>query len=230
QLILRDGGKISTEAFKNKDFQVKGGNIYIKTEFLIAFPATPPDGSDILTRAPTGQGGDITIKALSDTLSIVGDIQERSATDDNERNDIDASGRINGEVDIDPIENFDEREPNSLPTEPGNDQLYQRCQPGNSTGSRFINTGRGGLPPRPGEISSNSHWEDLRRPSARGRYRSRTALVKPPVKPPTTRKRKRIIEAQGLMIDADGNIFLTANPTTVTPDGSWRLSGKCGEM
>ncbi len=231
QLILRDGGKISAEAFENPiNDGNNGGDIEINTEFLIAFPATPPDGSDILTRAPTGQGGDITIKALSDTLSIVGDIQERSATDDNERNDIDASGRTDGEVDIDPLENFDEREPNSLPTEPGNNQLYQRCQPGNSTGSRLINTGRGGIPPRPGEISSNSHWEDLRRPSARGRYRSRTALVKPPVKPPTTRKRKRIIEAQGIMIDAEGNIFLTANPTTtVTPDGSWRLSGKCGQ-
>ncbi|NEO40287.1 MAG: hypothetical protein F6J90_29665 [Moorea sp. SIOASIH] len=93
----------------------------------------------------------------------------------------------------------------------------------------MINTGRGGLPPRPGEISSNTIWEDIRRPTPRGRYRSRTAFAKPPVKPPTTPKPKRIIEAQGLMIDADGNIFLTANPTTVTPDGSWRLSGKCGQ-
>ncbi|NEP52536.1 MAG: hypothetical protein F6K65_28550, partial [Moorea sp. SIO3C2] len=92
-------------------------------------------------------------------------------------------------------------------------------------------TGRGGIPPRPGEISSNSPWEDIRRPTTRGRYRSRTAFAKPPLKPPTTPKPKRIIEAQGIMIDADGNIFLTANPTTtVTPDGSWRLSGKCGEM
>ncbi|WP_293054713.1 MULTISPECIES: filamentous hemagglutinin N-terminal domain-containing protein [unclassified Moorena] len=227
QLILRDGGKISTEAFKNKDFQVKGGNIYIKTEFLIAFPATPPDGSDILTRAPTGQGGDITIEAFT----IFGDIKERKAFPDDEKNDIDASGSIeSGDVTFKINSEFVEREPNSLPTEPGNDQLYQRCQPGNSTGSRLINTGRGGLPPRPGEISSNSNWEDIRRPTARGRYRSRTALVKPPVKPPTTPKPKRIIEAQGLMIDAEGNIFLTANPTTVTPDGSWRLSGKCGEM
>ncbi|WP_293120350.1 filamentous hemagglutinin N-terminal domain-containing protein [Moorena sp. SIO4G3] len=227
QLILRDGGKISAEAFKNKDLQnLRGGDIEINTEFLIAFPATPPDGSDILTKAPTGQGGDITINALS----ILGDIKERKAFPDDEKNDIDASGRDDGNVTFniryDPLE----REPNSLPTEAGNAEFYQRCQPGNSTSSRLINTGRGGLPPRPGEISSNSHWEDIRRPSARGRYRSRTAFVNSPVKPPTTPKRKRIIEAQGIMIDADGNIFLTANPTTVTPDGSWRLSGKCGEM
>ncbi|AOW99271.1 hypothetical protein BJP34_07200 [Moorena producens PAL-8-15-08-1] len=226
QLILRDRGKISAEAFKNQNsLEVNGGNIDIDTEYLIAFPATLPDGSDILTKAPMGKGGDITIKARS----IFGDIEERQAIPGNGTNDIDATGRINGLVNIDTIDNFDEREPNSLPTEPGNDQLYQRCQPGNSTGSRLINTGRGGLPPRPGEISSNSHWEDIRRPSTRGRYRSRTAFVNPPVKPPTTPKRKRIIEAQGIMIDADGNIFLTANPTTVTPDGSWRLSGKCGQ-
>ncbi|NEP51081.1 MAG: filamentous hemagglutinin N-terminal domain-containing protein, partial [Moorea sp. SIO3C2] len=205
QLILRDRGKISAEAFENKNsLSFNGGNIEIDTEFLIVFPATLPDGSDILTRAPTGQGGDITIKALNDTLSIVGDIEERPAIPDNERNDIDASGLTDGDVDIDTIDNFDEREPNSLPTEAGKAELYQRCQPGNSTGSRFINTGRGGIPPRPGEISSNTLWEDIRRPTTRGRYRSRTAFANPPVKPPTTPKPKRIIEAQGIMIDADG--------------------------
>ncbi|WP_424097587.1 filamentous hemagglutinin N-terminal domain-containing protein [Moorena producens] len=204
-----------------------GGNITINNNpFLIAFPPTSANGSDIIAKAGEGQGGEITINAFS----IFGDIQERPAIDGNRTNDIDATGGTDGEVNIKTSNDFLEREPNSLPTEPGNDQLYQRCQPGNSTGSRLINTGRGGLPPRPGEISSNSHWEDIRRPSARGRYRSRTAFVNPPVKPPTTPKRKRIIEAQGIMIDADGNIFLTANPTTVTPDGSWRLSGKCGEM
>ncbi|WP_293094051.1 filamentous hemagglutinin N-terminal domain-containing protein [Moorena sp. SIO3I6] len=225
QLILRGTGKISAEAFKNQNFpQVKGGNIDIETELLIAFPPTPPDGSDILTKAPTGQGGDITI----DAFTILGDIEERPATDGNSTNDLDATGSINGNVTLNITNDFLEREPNSLPTEPGKAQFYQRCQPGNSSGSRFINTGRGGIPPRPGEISSNTLWEDIRRPTARGRYRSRTALVKPPVKPPTTPKPKRIIEAQGLMIDADGNIFLTAYPTTVTPDGSWRLSGECG--
>ncbi|OLT59424.1 two-partner secretion domain-containing protein [Moorena bouillonii] len=204
-----------------------GGNITINNNpFLIAFPATSPNGSDIIAKAPMGQGGNIIINAFS----IFGDIQERPALPDNGTNDIDATGSTDGDVSLNTTNDFLEREPNSLPTEPGNDQLYQRCQPGNSTGSRLINTGRGGLPPRPGEISSNSPWEDLRRPSARGRYRSRTAFVNPPIKPPTTPKRKRIIEAQGIMIDAEGNIFLTANPTTtVTPDGSWRLSGKCGQ-
>ncbi|NES86304.1 MAG: hypothetical protein F6K10_35810, partial [Moorea sp. SIO2B7] len=44
---------------------------------------------------------------------------------------------------------------------------------------------------------------------------------------PSTPKPKRIIEAQGLMIDADGNIFLTAYPTTVTPDGFRQVSRSC---
>ncbi|NEP27498.1 hypothetical protein, partial [Moorena sp. SIO3I6] len=234
---IKNESLISAEALSdpNKGNIINGGNITIDNNrnhnpnddpLLIAFPATGANGSDIIAKAPMGQGGEITINAFS----IFGDIQERPAIDGNRTNDIDATGGTDGEVNINTSNDFLEREPNSLPTEAGNAELYQRCQPGNSTGSRFINTGRGGLPPRPGEISSNSHWEDLRRPSARGRYRSRTAFVNSPVKPPTTPKPKRIIEAQGIMIDADGNIFLTANPTTVIPDGSWRLSGKCGEM
>ncbi|NEQ85792.1 MAG: S-layer family protein, partial [Moorea sp. SIO2I5] len=228
---IKNESLISAEALSDAN----GGNITIDNNrndnpndnpLLIAFPATSGNGSDIIAKAPMGQGGNIIINAFS----IFGDIEERPAIPGNGTNDIDATGSTDGDVSLNTTNDFLEREPNSLPTEPGNAELYQRCQPGYSTASRLINTGRGGIPPRPGEISSNSHWEDLRRPSARGRYRSRTAFVKPPVKPPTTPKPKRIIEAQGIMIDADGNIFLTANPTTVTPNGSWRLSGKCGEM
>ncbi|NEO40289.1 MAG: filamentous hemagglutinin N-terminal domain-containing protein [Moorea sp. SIOASIH] len=95
QLILRDRGKISAEAFENENsLPFNGGNIDIETEFLIAFPPTPPDGSDILTKAPTGQGGDIII----DAFSIFGDIEERQAIPGNRTNDIDATGIINGNV------------------------------------------------------------------------------------------------------------------------------------
>ncbi|NEP27058.1 LamG-like jellyroll fold domain-containing protein, partial [Moorena sp. SIO3I6] len=204
--------------------EATGGNITINNNpFLIVFPPTSSNGSDIIANAPMGQGGNITINAFS----IFGDIEERKAIPGNRTNDIDASGTTDGVVNINTENDFLEREPNSLPTDPAQPQFDQRCQPSNSTGSRFINTGRGGLPPRPGEISSNTLWEDIRHPTTRGRYRSRTALVKPPVKPPTTPKPKRIIEAQGLMIDADGNIFLTAYPTTVTPDGFRQVPGSC---
>ncbi|NEO95370.1 MAG: hypothetical protein F6K56_36365, partial [Moorea sp. SIO3G5] len=204
--------------------EATGGNITINNNpFLIVFPPTSSNGSDIIANAPMGQGGNITINAFS----IFGDIEERKAIPDNRTNDIDASGTTDGVVNINTENDFLEREPNSLPTDPAQPQFDQRCQPSNSTGSRFINTGRGGIPPRPGEISSNSPWEDIRRPTTRGRYRSRTALVKPPVQPPTTPKPKRIIEAQGIMIDAEGNIFLTAYPTTVTPDGFRQVPGSC---
>ncbi|WP_081431039.1 two-partner secretion domain-containing protein [Moorena bouillonii] len=217
---LKNESLISAQASE----QATGGNITIDNNpFLIAFPPTDSNGSDIIANAPMGQGGNITINAFS----IFG-IEERKAIPGNRTNDIDASGATDsGEVNIQTENDFLEREPNSLPTDPGQAQFDQRCQPSNSTSSSFINTGRGGIPPRPGEISSNSNWEDIRRPTTRGRYRSRTALVKPPVKPPTTPKPKRIIEAQGIMIDADGNIFLTAYPTTVTPDGFRQVSGSC---
>ena len=225
---LKNESLISAKAL----LEANGGNITINENrndnpndnpFLIAFPATGLNGSDIIANAPKGQGGKITINALS----IFG-IEERPAIDGNRTNDIDASGGTDsGEVTINTSNDFLEREPNSLPTEPGKAQFDQRCQPGNSTGARLINTGRGGLPPRPGELSNNTLWEDIRRPTPRGRYRSRTALVKPPLKSPTTPKPKRIIEAQGIMIDADGNIFLTAYPTTVTPDGFPQVPGSC---
>ncbi|NEQ15795.1 MAG: hypothetical protein F6K44_19055, partial [Moorea sp. SIO3E2] len=218
---LKNESLISAQALSG----ATGGNIRInKNPFLIAFPPTGPNGSDIIAKSDEGKGGEITINAFS----IFGDIEERRAIDGNRTNDIDASGGTDsGEVDINTIDDFLEREPNSLPTDPAQPQFDQRCQPSNSTGSSLINTGRGGIPPRPGQISSNSNWEDIRRPTPRGRYRSRTALVKPPVQPPTTPKPKRIIEAQGLMIDAEGNIFLTAYPTTVTPDGFRQVSRSC---
>ncbi|NEO37071.1 MAG: filamentous hemagglutinin N-terminal domain-containing protein [Moorea sp. SIOASIH] len=223
---LKNESLISAEALSSEATggNITGGNITINNNpFLIVFPPTGSNGSDIIARAPEGQGGNITINAFS----IFGDIEERKAIPDNGTNDIDASGTTDGVVNINTENDFLEREPNSLPTDPAQPQFDQRCQPSNSTGSRFINTGRGGIPPRPGEISSNSPWEDIRRPTTRGRYRSRTALVKPPVQPPTTPKPKRIIEAQGIMIDAEGNIFLTAYPTTVTPDGFRQVPGSC---
>ncbi|NET68747.1 MAG: filamentous hemagglutinin N-terminal domain-containing protein [Moorea sp. SIO1G6] len=217
---LKNKSLISAKASE----QANGGNITIDNNpFLIAFPPTGDNGSDIIANAPMGQGGNIRINAFS----IFGDIEERKAIPGNGTNDIDASGQTDGVVDINTIDDFLEREPNSLPTDPAQPQFDQRCQPSNSTGSSLINTGRGGIPPRPGQISSNSNWEDIRRPTPRGRYRSRTALVKPPVQPPTTPKPKRIIEAQGIMIDANGNIFLTAYPTTVTPDGFRQVPGSC---
>ncbi|WP_081431834.1 LamG-like jellyroll fold domain-containing protein [Moorena sp. SIO3A5] len=216
---LKNESLISAQAL-----EANGGNITIDNNpFLIAFPPTGDNGSDIIANAPMGQGGNIRINAFS----IFGDIEERKAIPGNGTNDIDASGQTDGVVTINTIDDFLEREPNSLPTDPAQPQFDQRCQPSNSTGSSLINTGRGGIPPRPGQISSNSNWEDIRRPTPRGRYRSRTALVKPPVQPPTTPKPKRIIEAQGIMIDAEGNIFLTAYPTTVTPDGFRQVSRSC---
>ena len=222
---LKNESLISAQAL-----EANGGNITINNNpLLIAFPATGSKGSDIIATAPKGQGGKITINAFSIFGIEEGKaIDENGTIDENRINDIDATGGTDsGEVTINTTNDFLEREPNSLPTEPGKAQFDQRCQPGNSTGSSFVNTGRGGIPPRPGEISSNSNWEDIRRPTTRGRYRSRTALVKPPAEPPTTPKPKRIIEAQGLMIDADGNIFLTAYPTTVTPDGFRQVPGSC---
>ncbi|HBL14890.1 MAG TPA: hypothetical protein DD379_26565, partial [Cyanobacteria bacterium UBA11162] len=45
--------------------------------------------------------------------------------------------------------------------------------------------------------------------------------------PITNNQPRRIIEAQGWYKDRNGNVILTAEPTTVTPHGTWLSSVNC---
>lgn len=187
-LLLRHGSNISTTAGTTRAGG-DGGNIIINTPFLVAVPT---EDSNIRANAFTGRGGNIQITAQG----IFG-IEFRST--ETPFSDITASSQfgINGTVvlntpDIDPTQGI-----SNLPTEPSRPELLEGCQPGGSGTSRFIRTGRGGLPMSPDErLSSMDSLDDLPLPSQR-----RVAV---------SQRATAIVEAQSLLINDRGEIQLVA--------------------
>ena len=206
--------------------EANGGNITINSEFLIVLPPQGTNGSDIIASAEQGDGGRIIITGQG----IFG-IQERPAIPGNQTNDIDASSQFGkpGEVDlnfaIDPAKGLIELPIDIVDVA----SLVQNNLCRASFGSSFIVTGRGGLPSPPNEpLNVDTAWEDWRidsetepiDPIQSNRVSSNNQLI-------TNNQPRRIIEAQGWYKDANGNIILTAEPTTVTPHGSWLSSANC---
>lgn len=111
--------------------------------------------------------------------------------------------------------------------------LDQSC----STKSEFFVTGRGGLPPAPGEVlRSDPALVDLGPPALtremhRGSQRpirghsikhySSSASSNPTSSPPAT------IEAQGWMANSQGEVVLTVQASNVTPRSPWITSASC---
>lgn len=149
-LRLENESLISATAFGNSN----GGNIFIDPLFLLAFPSTTPNGSDIIAKAQTGSGGRIFIN----TKGIFG-ISKRLAIPDNQSNDIDASSQFgsSGIVQINTIINPNQGlieipvtvvDPNYLVSQ----NLCRR-----NSSSEFTVSGRGGLPSSVSdELSSES--------------------------------------------------------------------------
>ncbi|MEO6861855.1 MAG: filamentous hemagglutinin N-terminal domain-containing protein [Microcoleus sp.] len=169
-LQLRNNSQITTNAFGT----ATGGNIDIDTKFLIA-----KENSDIRANAVRGQGGNIIITAEGIFRSL--------------DSDIDASSElgINGNVqlrtpDTDPVKGLNQPETTRVPPPPA-----QACQTSDQSTSRFVITGRGGLPPSPRErVSGEYNFEAASEP---------------------------IVEAQGWIINAKGEIELVANSAAVVP-------------
>ncbi|MEQ9370720.1 MAG: filamentous hemagglutinin N-terminal domain-containing protein [Coleofasciculus chthonoplastes F3-SA18-01] len=231
-LLMTDESLISATAFEDAN----GGNININSIFLVALPPEGVNGSDIIANAQRGDGGRIIINGEG----IFG-IEERRAIPGNRTNDIDASsqfgasGEIQLNVPLDPARGLVEL-PGELVdvTRLVEQNLCQAAQ-----GSSFIVTGRGGLPTPPQEpLNPEATWEDWRidltsestanptqdvetrhGASGEGKVHQQTPDNQP----------KRIIEAQGWYRDAKGTVILTAEPTTVTPHGTWLSSTNCSE-
>ncbi|MFP4122308.1 two-partner secretion domain-containing protein [Coleofasciculus sp.] len=219
-LRLENESLISAEAFGDAD----GGNITINLTtnrgFLFARPSNR-NGSDIIAKADQGTGGNITITA---PLGIYG-IEERKAIDGNRTNDIDASSEfgapgqitINSLV-IDPSQGLIE-----LPTDTAAPQLDQTCSPTGSGNNEFTVTGRDGLPPSPTDIlTPEQPLADLGTP-----INSTTTQPTPTPTPPASPK--PIVEAQGWIIDEQGNITLVANVPTTNSQGVWQPHPSCQE-
>ncbi|WP_158054934.1 two-partner secretion domain-containing protein [Scytonema sp. HK-05] len=212
-LIMRRGSNIRTDATGEN---VIGGNINIDTDFLVAV-----ENSDISANSANFRGGNVRITAQG----IFG-TQFRDAP--TPLSDITATGsspEFNGNVEI----ITPDIDPNSglvnLPSVPVDTEVAQSCTAGSSIAkSSFIITGRGGLPPNPGEaLSTDAVQVDLitLNPSS-DRPNSPSVTSKT-----TTAVPERIVEATGWIINEKGEVVLIANSPTTTPHSPWFNPASC---
>ncbi|MCG6136872.1 MAG: S-layer family protein, partial [Nostoc sp. LLA-1] len=216
-LLLRRGAQITTTAGKAQAGG-NGGNINIDAPsgFIVAIPK---ENSDITANAFTGTGGRVDIQAFG----IYG-IQPRESQ--TLFSDITASSEFGtqGTVEL----NTPGIDPNSglleLPTIPVDTEIAQGCYSPGYAQNRFVITGRGGLPANPKDIltpdTAQIGWVSVK-PSNHNRSL-------PPVSiKPTTSTPKRIVEATGAMLNAKGQVVLSANSSTVTSHTSRHNTTQC---
>ncbi len=238
-LLLRRNSQISATAGTTQQ-NGNGGNITINAPkgFIIA---APNENSDITANAFQGSGGKLIINATGifgltprSRQELERSLQTTDPTklDPNQlpTSDITAISQtnpsLNGEINLntpntDPSQGLQEL-PTDIVDVSGliNQNLCVAAQ-----GSEFIVTGKGGLPPSPYEIiSANTAWEDW--------LISPQAQTKPtPITNNSSQQKQtestKIIEAQGLLKDANGNVILTAKAVTVTPKGTWLHPQDC---
>ena len=238
-LLVRHGGAIATDATAGTG---NGGNIQINTDIFTAL-----ENSDSTAKAIVGQGGNINITAQGIFLSPNSDLNASSQLG------IDGQVNINTPA-TDPSKGLVVL-PTQVVNVEG--LVSQGCSAGRniasqnpvrSRSSSFIVTGRGGLPPNPSEtlISDTvlSDWgtaavervpqirhnpAQSRSDAARRRLRHRTtgehhhAISNHPITPrPDT-----IVEAQGWMVNKNGEVFLTAQIPKATTDRPAIAPGNC---
>lgn len=215
---MRRNSLISAEALGGSG---DGGNITIDTQFIIA---VPEEDSDIVADAFGGDGGNINITAQS----IFGLEFRPQRTP---KSDITASSQfgLDGEV----VLNTPDADPSSgltpLPNAPVDvEGLVDRTCQANArhSESQFFVTGRGGLPPQPNQLlrgeSVLTDWVALE--SDTDHQGNRAAAV-----PVESSPNKRIVEAQGWVRDAHGNVVLTATAPTLTPQSPVDNPNFCNE-
>ena len=194
-VLLRNGSNISATA-GTAEAGGDGGNITIGTDFLLA---VPNQDSNITANAFLGRGGNVQIAATG----IYG-IEPRSQ-ESHTNNDITASSSfgVAGVVDLDTPGVDPTSGIVALPSNIGVPQISQRCRASEGT-SRFVATGRGGIPLGPEDaIAPQDLWSapSLSSPSP-------ASDVPAPTELPTAEA--PLVEAQGWQVGPDGKVEITA--------------------
>lgn len=208
-ILLRHNSSVSATA-GTANASGNGGNIIIDTDWLAAL-----ENSDITAEAFNGNGGNIRI--LTQGLFLSPDSK------------ISASSKkgIDGIVEI----NRPESEPRiglvALPTDlvDVTGLIAQGCGAGGGNvarSSKFIATGRGGLPPNPTEaLRSGSALADLGT-TIQDKGDRPTATTDPIHSESTP-----LVEAQGWVLGSDGKVILTAQVPAVTSRIPWLTPNTC---
>jgi filamentous hemagglutinin family protein len=215
-ILMRRNSLISARADNNGN----GGNITINAPFVVAIPS---ENSDIVANAFRGRGGNINIT----TQGIYGLEYRQELTAES---DINASSEfgVDGTVEINSPDVDPSRGLVNLPAVPIDTEVAQGCSPGGSQSqSEFVVTGRGGLPPNPGEaLNTDAVQVDLMTLNPEVDKPSTPAVSTSP----TSSAPAQLVEAQGWVIDANGKVVLTANAPTVTPHSSWHRTADCQKL
>ncbi len=224
RLTLRNNSQISATA-GIEGAGGDGGNITIDTDFLIA---SPLENSDIVTKAFEGNGGNINIAAQS----IFG-IEQRTASDGNRTNDIDASSEfgLSGTVEINTPNVDPNRDLVKLPTRPIEKEVVQACTSSDAREqSEFVIKGSGGLPPNPEDsLDSDALEVDWvsRQPLSNSSKINNSVSNSVSAKPAAIALRapaKLIAEAQGWIVSDRQEIILVAD-NSQRP--AWQKSPQC---
>lgn len=233
-LLMRRNSRISTNA-GNAQAGGDGGQINIDTKFLIA---PPLENSDITANAFIGKGGNVDITA-SAIFGFVprsrAELQTLLRTDNpNEldpsqlpSNDVTAISQTNpslsGQVTFNILDTGPRQALSDLPEQPVDVSalVTQGCSGSGSNvaegKSEFMITGRGGLPPQPGDplrteaIVANDGI--LVAPE-----KNRLSLVTAKVTTPSTST--HLVEAQGWLFNNKGEVVLTSQPSNAKPNSS----------
>ncbi|MBE8966521.1 S-layer family protein [Nostocales cyanobacterium LEGE 12452] len=225
-LLLRRGSRITTNATGN----ATGGNITIDTNNLVA---VPKENSDISANAENSFGGQVIINASG----IFGTQFRLQATP---LSDITASSargsEFNGVVqlntpDVNPSQGLTALPTNIIDTS----QLIANSCIGRSKRpeGKFIITGNGGLPVMPDDPSM-APYQTYQIPTVQSASIStpqENALA--PENPTTSNKPYHsvkfapLIEAQGWMYGANGEVILTASASTLPPHSFWPQLPTC---
>ncbi|HEY9664038.1 MAG TPA: hypothetical protein V6C65_36770, partial [Allocoleopsis sp.] len=187
-----------------------GGDLIINAEngFVLA---NPYGNSDVLANASEGAGGDIGI-----TTNAIWGLQERNPRTDlsdiNAASEFSTGGSIAlNTLNIDPTQGLTALPENVAPP----NQIDQRCATGGGAGEQgeFVVSGRGGLPPNAEEsLGSDAVQVDL------VMAENDEAASNPPASlPEIDTADGAIVEAQGWVVDANGNVVLIAAVPTATP-------------
>ncbi|MGF2039224.1 MAG: filamentous hemagglutinin N-terminal domain-containing protein [Nostoc sp. CmiVER01] len=233
-LLLRRNSEISTSA-GTSGAGGNGGNITINIPdgFIVA---NPNENSDITANAFSGNGGKVTIKATN----IFGiapltseDLKRLRPMDLDPRqlqtNDITAVSQtrpdLSGIVDINTLDVDPYRGLINLPAVPVDTKVSQACQvrPGENQNS-FTITGRGGLPPNPRTEALTPDaveldWVTLN-PKGENRVSTNSSQANNSSPAP-------IVEAQGWVKNAKGEVVLTADAPKALPHSSWFTPASC---
>jgi filamentous hemagglutinin family protein len=174
-----------------------GGNIKIVTDTLVAF-----GNSDITANAQQASGGRITISAVG----IFGTAFRNQLTS---KSDITASSELgtgfNGVVQLNIAEADPSRGLSRIPIKIDDSSrlIVQRCQ-ADVNQSKFIITGKGGVPSSPNEVITDSKPYDILGESELIISNSQTFA-------PQSEKKLELVEANNWIIMPDGGITLIAN-------------------